>query len=241
MPPHGWRARYGFACAYLVCFFVTDLVYVLLSPAAQDTMNAWASTSVANLEHEPVIPLVLSAFISPGFVGGWLVAIAVAVIGANRALGSARTALVCVAGHVVGTLVSEGIVAYRVDAGLQPVADRYLIDIGPSYVVVAAIVAAVLAGTWLVRILAVIDFVVLTFTADLFGGLTQLDVAAVGHLTSMVTALVITTALLAAAWSRRTAGRRTPAAAGASAGRVPDAQPDEIGDGGGAGPEYELP
>src|SRR6202012_5746946 len=25
MPPHGWRARYGFACAYLACFAVTDL------------------------------------------------------------------------------------------------------------------------------------------------------------------------------------------------------------------------
>ena len=161
MPPHGWRARYGFALAYLICFAAADLVYVLLSPHAQAVMTAWASTSVANLEHEPILPLVLSAFVVPDHFGVWPLLIALAVFGANRALGSARTALVCVAGHVVGTVVSEGIVAYRVDAGLLPVADRYLVDVGPSYVVVAAIVVAVLAGTWPARVLALADFAVL--------------------------------------------------------------------------------
>jgi hypothetical protein len=238
MPPHGWRARYGFALAYLICFAAADLVYVLLSPHAQAVVTAWASTSVANLEHEPILPLVLSAFVVPDHFGAWPLLIALAVFGANRALGSARTALVCVAGHVVGTVVSEGIVAYRVDAGLLPVADRYLVDVGPSYVVVAAIVVAVLAGTWPARVLALADFAVLVTAGDIFGGLSQLDVAAVGHVTSIITALTITTALLAAA-------RRTATSAGGqtatSAGRVPDRQPDQIGDRGGTGPEYELP
>jgi hypothetical protein len=239
MPPHGWRARYGFALAYLICFAAADLVYVLLSPHAQAVVTAWASTNVANLEHEPVLPLVLSMFVAPGHFGAWPLLIALAVFGANRALGSARTALVCVAGHVVGTLVSEGIVAYRVDAGLLPVADRYLVDVGPSYVVVAAIVVAVLAGTWSARVLALADFAVLVTAGDIFGGLSQLDVAAVGHVTSIITALTITTALLATASARR----KTPAGqeTAISAGRVPDRQPDEIGDRGGSGPEYELP
>jgi hypothetical protein len=238
MPPRGWRARYGFALAYLICFAATDVVYVLLSPHAQAVVTAWASTSVANLEHEPVLPLALSAFVAPGHFGAWPLLIALAVFGANRALGSARTALVCVAGHVAGTLVSEGIAAYRVDAGLLPVTDRYLVDVGPSYVVVAAIVVAVLAGTWPTRVLALADFAVLVTAGDIFGGLSQLDVAAVGHVTSIITALTITTALLAAA-------RRTATSAGGqtatSAGRVPDRQPDQIGDRGGTGPEYELP
>jgi hypothetical protein len=86
---------------------------------------------VSNLEHEPIGPLVVSAFIGPGNYLVWPVLIAVAMFGANRALGNARTALICVAGHVIGTLVSEGIVAYRVDAGQLPVADRYLTDVGP--------------------------------------------------------------------------------------------------------------
>jgi hypothetical protein len=52
-----------------------------------------------------------------------------------------------VAGQVAGTVVSEGIVGYRVRAGQLPAADRYLTDVGPSYVVVSAIVIAVVCGT----------------------------------------------------------------------------------------------
>ncbi len=47
------RTRYGFACAYLACFVTVELVYTLLNPDAQARLIAWASTNVANLEHEP--------------------------------------------------------------------------------------------------------------------------------------------------------------------------------------------
>jgi hypothetical protein len=127
--------RYAFAWAYLGCYLAAELVWVLLTPRAQATLTAWASTSVANLEHEPVGPLVLSAFVMPGSLRLWPVLIALAVFGASQGLGNARTTLVCAAGHVVGSLVSEGIVAYRVDAGQLPAGDRYLTDVGPSYVV----------------------------------------------------------------------------------------------------------
>ena len=181
-PPQG---RYAVACVYLAGYLLTELVYVLLTPSAQASLTAWASTSVANLEHEPVGPLVVSAFVGPGNYLAWPVLIAVAMFGANRALGNVRTALICVAGHVVGTLVSEGIIAYRVDAGQLPAADRYLTDVGPSYVVVSAIVIAVACGTWLVRVAAALDFAVLVFGGDIFGGLSHADVSAVGHLTAL--------------------------------------------------------
>jgi hypothetical protein len=198
--------RYGFACAYLACYLVADLVYVLLNPHAQAALTAWASTNVANLEHEPVVPLVLSALIGPGYALVWPVGIALALFPANRALGNTRTALICVAGHVIGTAVSEGIVAYRVDAGHLPAADRYLTDVGPSYVVVSAIVIAVIAGTWLGRAAALLDFAGLVFGGHIFAGLSHLDVAAVGHLTAMITAAVLTPIL-----ARR--GRPAPVAA----------------------------
>ena len=143
------RTRYAFAGAFLACFGVTGLVYSLLDPAAQARLVAWASTNVANLEHEPVLPLLVSAFVAPGYLVAWPVLIALALFGANRALGNARTALVCLAGHVIGTLVSEGIVAYRVDAGQLSAANRHLTDVGPSYVVVSAVVVALACGTWL--------------------------------------------------------------------------------------------
>jgi hypothetical protein len=188
----GAFGRYAFAWGYLACYLVAEFVYVLLNPREQAVLTAWASTSVANLEHEPVGPLVLSAFVAPGYFGVWPVLIALAVFGANRALGNARTALVCVAGQVIGSLVSEGIVAYRVDAGQLPVADRHLIDVGPSYVVVSAIVISLMCGTWLARAAAALDFAVLVFGGRIFSGLSHLDVSAVGHLTAMVTAAALT-------------------------------------------------
>ena len=187
--------RYGFACAYLACYLVAELAYVLLNPHAQATLTAWASTNVANLEHEPVGPLVLSAFVGPGYLLAWPVIIALALFPANRALGNARTALICVTGHVIGTAVSEGIVAYRVDAGQLPAADRYLTDVGPSYVVVSALVITVICGTWLERVVALLIFAGLVFGGHIFAGLSHLDVAAVGHLIAIITAAVLTVIL----------------------------------------------
>jgi len=221
------RTRYAFAGAFLTCFVVTGLVYILLDPGAQATFTGWASTNVANLEHEPVLPLLLSAFVAPGYLLTWPVLIALALFGANRAVGNARIALVCLAAHVIGTLVSEGIVAYRVDAGQLSAASRHLTDVGPSYVVVAAVVVALALGTWLARALAAIDLVILVFPGAIFGGLSQLDVAAVGHLTAMLTAAMAVILF----WRR---GRRS------SGGDVADGGADAEGDRGRGGAQEQL-
>ena len=126
--------HYGFAMAYLAGVVAAGLAYTLLDPDAQARLIAWASTNVANLEHEPVGPLLVSAFVTSGFFAAWPVLIAPAVFGANRALGNTRTALICLAGHVIGSLVSEGILAYRIDAGQLSAANRHITDVGPSYV-----------------------------------------------------------------------------------------------------------
>ena len=224
----GAFGRYAFAWVYLACYLVADLVFVLLNPHAQAALTAWASTNVANLSREPVGPLMLSAFTAPGYFVVWPVLIALAVFGANRALGNVRTALVCLAGHVIGSLVSEGIVAYRVDAGQLAGANRYLTDVGPSYVVVSAIVIALMCGTWLARVLAATDFAVLVFGGHIFSGLSHLDVSAVGHLTAMITAAAATALILA----RRGRG---------SGGHVADDHADQVGDRDGAGPQDQLP
>ena len=228
MAAERWRRRYAFAGAYLVCFVAVDIGYAQLTPAAQTRLTAWASTNVANLSREPVGPLMLSAFTAPGYSVAWPVLIALAVFGANRAIGNVRTALVCLAGHVIGSLVSEGIVAYRVDAGELAGANRYLTDVGPSYVVVSAIVIALMCGTWLARALAAIDFAVLVFGGHIFSGLSHLDVSAVGHLTAMIIAAAATGLILV----RR--GRR-------SGGHVADGHADQVGDPDGAGPQDQLP
>jgi hypothetical protein len=239
MPSTPWRPRarrgvasYAFAWCYLICFVLTDLVYTSLTPHGQAALTAWASTNVANLSREPVGPLVLSAFIAPGYLIVWPALIALAAFGANRALGNARTTLICVAGHVVGTGVSEGILAARVAAGQLPAADRYITDVGPSYVVVSAIVIAVICGTWLARSLALLDFAILVFGAHIFSGLTHLDVSAVGHLTAMLTAAasIASIAVIARNWPRRRSSAHVAA----------DEGPDQVGDPGGGGAQGQL-
>ena len=182
------RRRYLTASAFLGAFLIVSAIDAILPARDGPALAAWASTSVASLEHHPAGSLLLSAFIAGGSAAIWPVLIALAMFGANRALGNAATAVICLAAHVIGTLVSEGIVAYRVDAGLLPVSSRHLLDVGPSYVVVAAAVLALAAGSWPARAAAALDLAVLVIGGRIFAGLSSLDVAAVGHVTAMAVA-----------------------------------------------------
>jgi hypothetical protein len=98
-------------------------------------------------------------------------------------------------------------------------------------VVVSAIVIAVICGSWLARSLALLDFAILVFGAHIFSGLSDLDVSAVGHLTAMLTAAVIIAVNLAL--GRRGQRRR-------SAHVTADEGPDQVGDTGGGGSQYQL-
>jgi hypothetical protein len=55
----------------------------------------------------------------------------------------------------------------------------------------------VVCGTWLARAAAAVDFAVLVIGGHIFGGLSRLDVSAVGHLTALVTAAAAVTLILA--------------------------------------------
>lgn len=181
---------YGVAWVYLIGFVISQVVCSILSARDLNAFTVWASTSVHNLRYDPVGSLAVSAFVTQGYAAAWPILIALALFGANKVLGNWRAALVCVAGQVIGTLVSEGIVAYRVSHGLLPASDRFLIDVGPSYVVVSAIVVALLYGSWLARAAAALDLVLLVVVGDIFGGLSQLAVSAVGHVTAITIGVI---------------------------------------------------
>ncbi|HEX3490332.1 MAG TPA: rhomboid-like protein [Streptosporangiaceae bacterium] len=199
-------APYAVAWAYLAGVTGCGVAYLLLPRADQAAVLRFASTNVHNLHTDPVGCLITSAFFPSGSVGAWPLLIALALFGACHVLGNWRTAAVCAAGHVIGTLVSEGIVGYRVSHGALPPADRYIIDVGPSYVVVAAIAVAVLYGGGLARAAALLDLAILTFAGDIFSGLGQLQVAAVGHATAIATGVI---AGSLAVWQRRSCQRRS--------------------------------
>jgi hypothetical protein len=205
--------RYAAAWGYLAIFTIGDITLALLSPGSRSAVQQWASTNIANLHHDPLGSLVVSALIPGEEFVAWPFLIAIALFGANRVLGNWRAVLVCVAGHLLGTLVSEGIAAYRIGQGLLPESAAHIIDIGPSYVVVAAITVAILYGPWLVRILAAVDLLLLIFGGGIFDGLTSFEVAAVGHTTSLLVAAGLGSVLV---WQLRRTRATPPARATAS-------------------------
>jgi hypothetical protein len=188
--------RYAVAWLYLAAVCAAEITYALLSPTDRAAMLRSASTSVYNLEHDPVGTLIASAFFTQGYLLAWPVLIALALFGANHALGNWRTAVTCGAAHLIGTLVSEGITGYRVSHGVLPPADRYLIDVGMSYVVVSAVAVALLYGGWLARAAAALDLLLLIFVGHVFAGLSQLEVSAVGHLIALATGAALGTFLI---------------------------------------------
>jgi len=192
--------RYAASWLYLGGFIVAGLAYQALPGRAQHAVLWWASTDVVNLRHDPAGCLVASAFVTGGSWLAWPALIALALFGANQVLGNWRTAAVCVAGQVAGTLVSEGIVDYRVQHGLLPAAGARILDVGPSYVVVSAATVALLYGSWRARVAAAADSVILVFAGRIFSGLSTLQVAAVGHATAIVVAGVLGSVLV---WRQR--------------------------------------
>jgi hypothetical protein len=189
----GALARHWAAWLYLAGVCAAEITYALLPSRDRAALLGWASTSVHNLEHHPVGSLVASAFFPTSFLLAWPAVIALAMFAATSVLGTWRTALTCAAGQIIGTGVSEGIVAYRVAAGSLPPADRFLLDVGPSYVVMAAIAIALLHGRWLARAAAAVDLVLLIFFGQIFAGLSRLEVTPVGHLTALMTGAVTAT------------------------------------------------
>jgi hypothetical protein len=192
--------RYAVAWCYLVAFVLTELVYAVLPDHDQAAVLAWASTNVHNLGRDPVGSMIASAFLPTGALLAWPVLIALAMFGANAVLGNWRTAVTCAAGHVIGTLVSEGILADQIAHGTKPGAARFITDVGPSYVVVTAIAVGLLWGRWPVRSAAALDLAGLVFIGGIFSGLSQLAVAAVGHVTALITGCALGSLL---AWQRR--------------------------------------
>ena len=192
----GALARHATAWLYLAGVCAAEITYALLPGHGRAALLAWASTSVHNLEHHPAGALVTSAFFPTSYLLVWPVLIVLALPAASSVLGTWRTALTCAAGQLLGTVVSEGIVAYRVADGSLPPADRFLLDVGPSYVVMAAIGVALLYGRWLARAAAAADLVLLIFVGQVFAGLSRLEVAPVGHVTALLTGAVSATLLV---------------------------------------------
>jgi hypothetical protein len=177
--------RWWPAVVYPVAFLAASLA-VRAQPAARRADDLlWASTNLDNLADHPLRALFVSAFLADGDVVAWSALAVIGFAGLVAATGPWRAVAVAAAAQVLGTATSEGSLAVRIARGAEPVSQRAILDVGPSFVVVGLLVATVVcgAGPWW-RLAAAAGFAAVA--PSLFAGLTSWDVAALGHLTAVV-------------------------------------------------------
>jgi len=200
------------AVGFLVLLAAAEVANSALPDHDQRAVRAWASTNVHNLRGHPLGAFVLSAFIPSENPLAWLMLAGLGMFTADRLLGWRRSLLLFASAQVLGTLISEGIVGWRVAHGVLPHAALTQDDVGSSFVVICALTFALLYG-WLgdaaiaVRIARPLAGLagLVALRNYLVAGLSHLDVTAVGHTVSMLLAALLGGALLAG--RRRTARR----------------------------------
>jgi len=174
---------------YVGLFAVTNALLRSQSSAVRWAWFSWASTDLVNLADHPVGSMVLSAFVDDSDVLAWVGLGLIGLVSAGQTVGNLRCIVLMTVSHVVATMVSEGMLMVRIVAGRAPATERISLDIGPSYVVVAALTVGIVYGGWPARILSGIAFAVLA--PHLFGGLQRLDVGPVGHCCAIVIGVVL--------------------------------------------------
>lgn len=124
---------------WLAALLVTRLMGDRLSEPALDDHLLAASTNLVNLSHQPVPVLVDSAIWDSHPLVWLLLVLGVVSWTVERWLGTARWFAVLFGAHVLGTLVSQGVVALQVSHGLAPVGAEVVLDYGVSYALAGAL------------------------------------------------------------------------------------------------------
>lgn len=135
----------------------------------------------------------------------WVVLAVVGLSAAGEALGNVRLGVLLASDHVVGTLVSEALLGTRIRAGSAPGTARFMVDVGPSYVIAPALVLGLLLAPHLVA-RAASGLGLALLAPHLFGGLTHLEVSSVGHVVAIGLALLVGPALAADHRARQVPG-----------------------------------
>jgi hypothetical protein len=191
--------RFPVPIFFIIALCAVSSVYAYgLEPSDQRSFVASTATNLVNLRSDPLGTLIASAFVSEAAPWIWVGFAVVGLFPLVHRFGNLRALLLVTTAHVIGTLFSEGPLALRIASGAAPASLRALDDVGPSYVIAAALIAAIVYGAepaaltdsgrhWLFdriasrwwRLGAAIGLALLA--PNLFDGLLHLDVAAVGH------------------------------------------------------------
>jgi hypothetical protein len=230
--------RFPLPILFIVALCAVSSVYAYgLGPSDQRSFVASTATNLLNLRSDPLGTLIASAFVSEATPWIWVGFAIVGLFPLVHRFGNLRTLLLVGAAHLIGTLLSEGLLAWRISTGAVPGSLRALDDVGPSYVIASALIATILYGAepavrtasrghWLFdriasrwwRLAAAVGLALLA--PHLFGGLDHLDVAAVGHLVALVTGACV--GLLLARRERRGVSRSAITASSDSSATSPN-------------------
>ncbi|PYC68160.1 hypothetical protein C7C46_29510 [Streptomyces tateyamensis] len=182
-------SRNPFAVGYLLLLAGTTALTQFGDPQLVHQLQTMSSTDGHHLTSTPLRSLLMSGLWVVGPVWMpyfWAFALTVAPL--ERRVGAARTAGVFAAGHVVGTLVSQGVVAVAVALGRVGPSILDELDIGISYGVLACLgaMAGLLSRRGRVLALAAAVLLVahqLSEDADL--------VTAIGHPTALLAGVAL--------------------------------------------------
>ncbi|MFC7266448.1 rhomboid-like protein [Streptomyces lutosisoli] len=144
---------------WLGILFVTTVAVHQMSPEFEEQFLRQRSTNIHELSNNPVRVLIASAMWMDG--GHWLpyaVLYSVFHAPAERWLGTARWLAVCVAAHVLATLISEGALLLAIRHGVAPHSAVNTLDVGVSYALagVIAILTYRIAAPWRYPYLALV-------------------------------------------------------------------------------------
>ncbi|MFF4254104.1 rhomboid-like protein [Streptomyces sp. NPDC001663] len=136
---------------WLAILFVTTVALHHMSPEFEQEFLRQRSTNIHELTNDPVRVLVQSAmWIDGGHWVPYVLLYSVFHAQAERWLGTVRWLMVCVAAHVLATLISEGALLKAVRDGIVPHSAVDSLDIGVSYALagVMAVLAYRIAVPW---------------------------------------------------------------------------------------------
>jgi hypothetical protein len=174
-----------FTASYAIVLLVANVFMTILSSRDQTAVAQAASTNITHLALDPLLVLPASAVID---LGGsrwiWIPLTLFLLGGIERRLGLGRTVIVAFGAHVIASLVSEGLLLVRIAWHLQPRSEMNILDVGPSYVILAALSGCLVIGSWRLRAGAfVIGALIIP---GLMTRLPELDMSAVGHLLAII-------------------------------------------------------
>jgi hypothetical protein len=137
-----WVAAAPLTFTYMAIWTVTTVIQQGTPQTLIDLMNRWQSTNIFGLASQPIRVLFASAFVvadnGMGFLGYVFVYVLITARLEHR-IGAARTLVVAVVAHALGSLLTVAVELWAIGRGLAPESLRFTVDVGVSYVMVGSV------------------------------------------------------------------------------------------------------